>query len=391
MYAYWHDPAWKKFVGATVKIWDLAHNLATRQIDVILFLPRYGFAVEKVPFKIIEVPFLNLPVLRPLTFNLALAAAIAVRVRRYRPDIFYVRRMGSIVPALLARMLRIPFLYEVNDDPYRREYQKGSVLLFTLRSLASRLQEDINLKLAARVYTITPDIIASIVMRNAGLAKHKFAVLPSGANVDLFKPMDPVEARSAVGLDSGRKYIGFVGTLLKHQGVDVLIAAAAIIVKQMPNAMFVIVGEGPLKQDWMNLAVSRSLGDHFRFTGQIRYEQMPQWLNAFDVCVAPFLESAGYRSPVKIFDYMACGRPVVASDIPGTTSVFRESDAIRLIPPENPRALAGAIMDLLADPSRSDALGRAGRIFVVRNYDRKHLAEKIVSTARQLTPSKRGN
>ena len=66
LFAYWHDPRWKKFVGATVKIWDLADNLTKNGHEVILFLPKYNFDSTSVMFRVVEVPVFNIPFLRPL-------------------------------------------------------------------------------------------------------------------------------------------------------------------------------------------------------------------------------------------------------------------------------------------------------------------------------------
>jgi hypothetical protein len=76
--AYWHDPRWNKFVGATIKIWDLAHNLSSLGHNVVLFLPKYHFNRQNLPFKIIEVPFINLPILRLISFNLLLFLFLAL-------------------------------------------------------------------------------------------------------------------------------------------------------------------------------------------------------------------------------------------------------------------------------------------------------------------------
>ena len=113
---------------------------------------------------------------------------------------------------------------------------------------------------------------------------------------------------------------------------------------------------------------------------------MPSWIGAMDVCVAPFLDSAGYRSPVKVFDYMACGKPVVASRIEGTTDIFEKSGAISLVKPGDPLALSRAICELLENPNRGEKMGKRGRRFIVDNFNRKHLAKIIENEAAKLIP-----
>jgi len=108
---------------------------------------------------------------------------------------------------------------------------------------------------------------------------------------------------------------------------------------------------------------------------------MPTWLGATDLCVAPFLEFAGLRSPVKIFDYMACGKPVVASKIKGTTDVFADSGAAGFVPPGDIDALSDAIICLLQNRHLSDQMGARGRDFILANYDRKSIAKQVCDEA----------
>jgi glycosyltransferase involved in cell wall biosynthesis len=103
-----------------------------------------------------------------------------------------------------------------------------------------------------------------------------------------------------------------------------------------------------------------------------------------DICTAPYSMAAGLRSPVKIFDYMACARPVVASRIVGTTDIFEDSNAIALVPPEDPHALASAVMELLSNEEKATAMGRSGRMLVERLYSRRNIAQSVQDEARRL-------
>ncbi|MCP4681815.1 MAG: glycosyltransferase family 4 protein, partial [Desulfobacterales bacterium] len=98
-------------------------------------------------------------------------------------------------------------------------------------------------------------------------------------------------------------------------------------------------------------------------------------------CVAPFLPSAGLRSPVKIFDYMACGRPVVASRIAGTTDIFADSGAIRLVPAGDSKMLANGINELLSNREEAKKMGEKGRAFILEKYDRRIIAKRISDEA----------
>jgi glycosyltransferase involved in cell wall biosynthesis len=136
-----------------------------------------------------------------------------------------------------------------------------------------------------------------------------------------------------------------------------------------------------MKDSWIKRAAARDVGDRFHFVGEVDYEEVPVWLGAMDVCVAPFLRSAGLRSPVKLFDYMACGRPVVASKIEGTTDIFERCSGMILIPPEDTGVLSENILALLEAPKRSEKMGAEGRAFVAAMYDRASFARRIIAEA----------
>ena len=381
LFAYWHDPRWKKFVGATVKIWDLAQNLSKLGHDVTLFLPKYRFDTRTSSVRIVEIPFCNLPFLRVLSFNLFLIIYLVSHCYKARPDVVYTRRMGSIVPGIYAKLINAIFFYEINDDPYRKDFCEGSLISFKIRKIISEWQDETNLKLCKRAFVITKEILNKILKRNPALQVEKFIELPSGANTDLFKPIPVRKCRACLNIDFKKKYIGFAGTLLKHQGVDILIDAARSILTKEPSSVFLIIGEGPMRKQWMNKATKEGIGKSFIFTGQVDYEDMPIWIGAMDICIAPFNNDTGLRSPVKIFDYMACGKPVVASRVEGTTDLFEQSEAIKLVVPGNAEILSKAIIDLLHNQDEADKMGKKGHAFIFENYDRKSIAKRISDEA----------
>lgn len=386
LFAYWHDPRWKKFVGASVKIWDLAQNLAELGKGVVLFLPKYGFRSEKLPFKIVEVPLLDLPLLRSLSFNLNLCLYLAIFFFKMRPDIVYARRMNSVIPAFYAKIVRALFFFEVNDDPYPRKVKEGSTAIARLRFAVSTIQDGINFRLCDRAFVITAAVLDKIIKYNPFLSGQKFKVMPSGANTTLLRPSDINQCRLKLALDINRKIVGFAGTLLEHQGIDTLIKSAPMIIQKIPGTLFIVIGEGPEKKKWIEEAQRAEVNSQFAFVGEIPYKDMALWIGATNCCVAPFLVSAGLRSPVKIFDYLACAKAVVASRIKGTTEIFSASGAVILIEPGNPKALSESIIRLLMDEPGTRVMGAKGRRWVNTKYNRKTFAKLIYTEAIRLRP-----
>lgn len=379
LFAYWHDPQWKGMVGPTVKIWDLGESLTRLGHHVVVFLPKCGLGSKGQPFKVVEVPLLDLPLMHTLSYSINLSLFLAFLHLRPEPDVVYARRGVSLIPLFYAKVKKAILIYEVNDDPYGFA---GCSPIVAMRSLLSVHTDEFYLRKCDIGTVITEQIMRKICQRNASISQGKLLLNPSGSNLSLIKPLDRSECRSALGLDPSLRYIGFIGSLLRHQGIETLIHAAPRILEHHPRTRFLIIGEGPLKRQWTEESQETGVGYAFLFTGQIAYESIALYLGATDVCVAPYTNSAGLRSPVKIFDYLAAGRPVVASFLTGTTDFFAESGGVQLIPPENPEALAGEIIILLSDANRAHEMGHKGRRYVEGRFDRAQLAEKISDTAR---------
>jgi len=381
LFAYWHDFRWVKFVGATVKMWDLAHNLSSSGHKVVLFLPRYRFNRANIPFQLVEIPFVNLPFLRIVSFNVCLAAVLFARFFFQRPGIVYSRRMTSIIPLLYSKATGAIFYYEVNDDPFRLSRNQGSRMAFFIRSIFSKGFDTVNIRACNKAFVISEGIKKKILDNIPNLDSAKLVLFPSGANTDLFKPLAKNECRCRLNLKLSGKYVLFMGTLLEHQGIDVLIKAAGDILRHVPGSKFLILGEGPAKEKWKEIVKSKKFSTHFVFPGQISYEEVAIWVGAADICVAPFKKSAGLRSPVKIFDYLSCAKPVVASRIPGTTDIFEESGAVSLVTAEDPKELAAGIIGLLTDDKLASEMGRKGRDLILTHYDRRKLARQQIDSA----------
>jgi alpha-maltose-1-phosphate synthase len=380
LFAYWHDPNWKNFIGPSVKIWDLARNLHDQGHRVVLYLPKYGFRDIGSAFSIVEIPVVDLPWFRALSFNLFLIFELVFHRRIFRPDIVYLRRTRSLVPMGFARLTKALFFFEVNDDPYWAQGCKLDKKTSVIDKLSVWVDE-INLHFSHRIFVISKAVIQKIRQRNSYFLNSKLELMPSGANTDLFRPMNRCQAVKFVKLNPAHKYVGFVGTLLEHQGVDTLIGAAPSIVKNKPNCRFIIIGEGPMKRKWQEMVQKVCLENLFIFTGQIDYTDLPRWINAMEICLAPYRKTAGYRSPVKIFDYLSCARPVIASRIEGTTDVFAGLASVFLIPPEDEDALSETIAWLLDHPEKMAAKGRQGRQWVQLNHDRADLARRVARFA----------
>jgi glycosyltransferase involved in cell wall biosynthesis len=377
LFYYWHDRRFASQVGGPMKVFELANSLVRLGHRVVLFAPRIGFPCQQTSARVIELPVPDCWGLRQLVFQFMLFWSAWYQGMRERPSLIYVRIMPSVVPLVIAKLFSRPLYLEVNDDPFVGSEHRGirRVLDWSEAWMTRRYVQT-----ADQVFPATHGIRQKLIAL-AGGDPERITVISSGANIDFCRPRKKEDCRRSIRLDQDVHYVGFLGTLFRHQGVQVLIESARIIVSDRTDTKFLIVGDGP-ERGVLEAHVQRlGLAEWFVFTGHVPYEQVPVYVGAMDFSVAPFLANRGETSPVKLFDTLACGRPAIASDIPSVRQVFGGTQCgVLFVPPEQPRALSDAIRTWLKDDRTVTAFGAAGRQFIVAQHNRTRLAQKVIDT-----------
>ena len=358
-----------------MKVYELATNLTELGHDVFLFLPKLGYPEVQTSSYVVSVPYVDLSILRFISFQiLTFLMCLWSIFMKGRPDIIYVRLMWSFLPMLLGKLFKVPVILEVNDSPHRAY----SNIRNSFKKRIVHLIDRISYYLSDHILPVTQNI-AEDLHHIDGLPWNCMTVLPSGTNTELFRPLDKLACCERLGYNPEKRYVGFIGTFFHYQGIDVLIESAPFIIRKMSDVRFLLVGNGPMRSIWEDKVTEMGFKEYFVFTGQVPYEYVPFYCGVMDVCVSPFLKRAGESSPVKVFDYLACGKPVVMSDVANTGKIFLESEAVILVTPEDQVELAHEINGLLSDFGKREIMGKKGRKFVVSKYERKKLAKDIAN------------
>lgn len=296
-------------------------------------------------------------------------------------DLVYTRAGVSAVAWLVSRLTKVPSVTEVNGliwDEARisgvRWWRKAfGYFLNWIEGKAYRHSQ--------HVVAVTPRIKEALVAA-LGIKPEKIAVIPNGANTDLFKPMDTNQARRQLNLSGADYFVTFVGSLAAWQGVEHLTRSAPYILKECPESKFLIVGDGTMKQGLIELAQRIGVSDRMIFTGRVPYDKVPLYINAGDVCVVPKKPMASGYSPLKLYEYMACEKPVVATRTSGF-EILKANNAGLLVNPENLQELAKAIIKLLQDPELRKQMGKNGRKYVVENHSWESVAKRVAEVCEQ--------
>ncbi len=266
---------------------------------------------------------------------------------------------------VLKRTSRVKWILDIRDLWIDASIGLGFLREGSLYERLSRRFEQACLSRADLVGVTTEELGRRISSRYR--VKAPMELMPNGVNTDFFYPANGGKKRQII-------YAGNVG---HAQDLD----KVALAVKSMNgtyNLKFVIVGDGDTKESLEGLVKTESLTDSIVFTGTLPREEIPRLLSESLLGVAPLkrLANLEYAAPTKAYEYMACGIPFVGCGNGEIAHLAKESGA-GVIAENTPEAIAATISTLLDDPEKMEEMGRRGREYVAKHYDRRSVALKL--------------
>jgi glycosyltransferase involved in cell wall biosynthesis len=278
---------------------------------------------------------------------------LASAIRRFRPDIIY-ERYNLFFPSGIwaSRWFSIPLMLEVNAPLFeeRARYSGG----IALRRLA-KWSEDYAWTKADHVMPVTAVLAEKV--KAAGVRGHHMTVIHNGIHEAQFAnlPSRP-QSKQSLGLD-GRFVLGFVGFMRDWHGLERVIKFIAQNPDLRLHALF--VGDGPVRKELEGLASELGISDRLTITGIVNREQIPETLAAFDIALQPAV--VGYASPLKLFEYLAAGLPVLAPDSNNIREILADGENAVLFRDGDEASFIGALNLLCRDEGLRDKLGSAAR------------------------------
>jgi glycosyltransferase involved in cell wall biosynthesis len=229
------------------------------------------------------------------------------------------------------------------------------------------------------------DVVAAVsapaaeMARQAGASPDRVAVVPNGVDVGEVRPDLADVGRSRDLRDHGSgPLLGWVGTFGPWHGADVLVRALSLL---SPRIRLLMIGDGERQAECASLAASLGVADRVSWLGTLPHDAVLARLAACDILVSPTLPLPGvpfFGSPTKLFEYMALGRPIVASRLDQLAEVLEDGRNARLARPGDPEDLARAISDVLGSLDRGERLGRQARRDAVHRHTWDHRAAAIL-------------
>ena len=284
----------------------------------------------------------------------------------------------------LARYNGVPFVFEVRDLwPESLAAvgmgERNSPLHRSLARIAGFLYRSCD-----RLVVVTP-AFKEYLIRNWRVPEEKIFVVENGVETSLFNRLTPNAAiRRELGAEE--KFVAsYIGTMGNAHGLETLLAAAARLRESAPNVLFLLVGEGAEKARIISLARARGL-TNVRFVDQQPREKIPAYICASDTCLVLLKKAALFKTvlPTKMLEFMSCARPVILGVDGHARKVMEQANAGIFIRPEDPVALADAVMRLAADPALRESLGRNGRQHVCHYFSRQDTAKLYLDVLQDL-------
>ena len=313
-----------------------------------------------------------LPGVRFVIHELRLAATLV----RLRPDLLHAHDSNALLPvALAARRLRIPFVYDAHDLWLGRPRRDRGPVAFALNQAWYTVVERLLIPRAAATLTVSPPI-ARRLQRRYGL--RTVALVPNYPE----RRTAPTQ-RDLRGLAGGdrlaqdRPIVLYLGGLMGGRGLEQLVDAMAVV----DGPQLVLLGDGQLAEPLRARAMALGIGDRVHLLPPVPPDEVVAHAASADVGVSPIVPSClnyRYSLPNKLFQYMAAGIPVVASDFPQVRDVVESSGAGIVADTTRPAAIAAAIERVLSDPENARRMGERGRSAVSERYHWGASAQRLL-------------
>ncbi len=384
--------------GASVHVREMAKALSVLGHEVTVFCAKRGHDEKPVPYQVIKVAAdaitEEVDETDPLVYRRAkeerymrsaqaMQELFAQMHREQAFDAIYERySLWSAAGVRSAQSFGLPVMVEVNA-PLLKEQQQ-------YRQLACAEEAE---KIEGEVFSCATTVVAvssevANYIRQRGGVTTPVEVMTNAVDEERFHPaVAPADLKEA----RGRCVIGFCGTLKAWHGVEILIEAFRDLSRRFAGLHLLIIGDGPIKEWLQGYTCGAALEQNVTLAGWVEHDDVAALLARSDILVAPYPELEDfYFSPLKLFEYLALGKPVVASEIGQIRDIVQSEHNGLLVPAGNAQALADALQYLIVDSSQRQLLAQAAARCGAR-YTWRGNARRVVELFTECRPRSSGS
>jgi glycosyltransferase involved in cell wall biosynthesis len=356
--------------ASAIHIMKMCQAMGRLGITTTLLIPAYRtpgemfqyYGVES-NFRIVSFPYFRNTTVRNIMHGVR--ASVYAGKRRKQFDLAVTRNI--VFASIATNILGVPTVYDAHHP-----LVTGARLLFNSFKRSKRLVRfSTNSRGLGEIYL------------SEGLPLEKLVVAHNGVDLQGYRSLpDKSRARADLGLPPDKKIVCYSGNIYEGRGIEHLIEIAP----GMSGVLFLIVGGLESDVRRCRSLAHEKRAENIRFTSYVHHNTVPLYLAASDVLVMPYTSrmtirggtvARDFTSPIKLFEYMASGRPVVATSIPSVSEILRDGVNAILVPPDSPEALAAGIKRALGDPALAKALTERASSDV-RGYTWEARAKKLL-------------
>ena len=351
---------------------EISKGCHEQSLDGVLYHAEAGWALNKTP----------------LDHYLAQAADLFFRRAQLSGSELIVAASNHItgLPALMAaRRLGVPFVYEVRG---LWEVSQASVQPEWKDSDRYRLMrtlEQQTCREADHIIAITEEIAQEL--QSWGIPQAKISIVPNAVDPAAFQPSEPDAAtQRELRLSAGTPVIGYAGSAVAYEGLELLLEALALLKQQNQDFVFILVGDGKAFDAVKQRAEDLGIADQCRFVGRVPFDQVQRYISCMEIMPVPRLSCAVTEmvSALKPLEAMAMGKAVVLSDVlPHLTMAGSHSERALLFQKDSATSLSNCLQELIDNPGERKRLGQAARAWIERDRSWNQVTSRYAEAIEQ--------
>jgi glycosyltransferase involved in cell wall biosynthesis len=321
--------------------------------------------------------------LMQIGYNAVVFVKLQRAVNRMRPDFIYERyALFNAGGVMLARWRRIPLILECNT-PYAQAWARYYGLY--LKRLARWIEKR---TLVGADHVITVTRVQKRMLAEQGVPDERITACHNAIEPKEFAPSQASADALRRQLGLRDVVVGFVGTMNRWQGIDRFPDVIRTVLGARNDVSFLFVGDGEFRAELEQFCRREGFSDRVVFTGRKPHKEVSGLVSAMDITV--LLNSNAYGSPMKVFEYLAMGKAVIAPSVEPVREVLRDGETGLIIEPGDATAMAQRILELAGDADKRRRLGEAGRAYVIANHTWDRNAATIIDTYQRVTAASKG-
>lgn len=361
---------------------EILHQLANNGYDIHLMAMRSKIRFrqdENVKIKIITLPLGGLPIFSTVMFAFAMALFLPIYILKFKPNFVVVRpdlSVFSILPFCIKKLFSPKLVLDVRSTPVETHGLRGFLQTFMFSP-----------SLALAKHSFKGITVISPMMKNELCSTYKLnpnlvGVWASGVSTELFNPEKWVEKSQLLKKKLGLadKYVVFYhGIFTANRGLAECIKAILNLKSLHPDVTLFLLGTGAMTRTLHKIVDDNDLKNNVIIHSSVPHHEVPAFIGMSDICIIPLPDHPFWRnqSPLKLLEYLAMGKVVIATDIPAHRMVIGESPCGIYINSIEPSKIAESIIYGFENRHKLFEQGRIGRQIVTREYDWTVVAEKL--------------